>query len=154
MAAIAADRNLLFGLIALQNGLIVQDQLLGAFRAWTLDKARALADLLVDRGDLSRPRRELLEALVEEHLKEHGGDAERSLAAITAGRSTRESLAQVADPDLGGSLAQVSSVSTSSTPSRLLTTVTMSCWIIGPAGQPIEVSEWITVTLGPSISTS
>ena len=29
MAAVAADRNLLFGLIALQNGLIVQDQLPG-----------------------------------------------------------------------------------------------------------------------------
>ena len=29
MAALAADHNLLFGLIASQNGLIVQDQLLG-----------------------------------------------------------------------------------------------------------------------------
>jgi hypothetical protein len=27
-----ADRNLLFGLLALQNGLIDQDQLVGAFR--------------------------------------------------------------------------------------------------------------------------
>ena len=53
MAAIAADRNLLFGLLALQNGLIDQVQLVAAFQAWTLDKARLLADLLVDRGDLS-----------------------------------------------------------------------------------------------------
>ena len=30
----------------------------------------------------------------------------------------------------------------------------MSSWIIGPAGQPIEVSVWITFTFGPSISTS
>ena len=40
MAAIAADRNLLFGLLALQNGLIDQVQLVAAFQAWTLDKAR------------------------------------------------------------------------------------------------------------------
>ena len=28
----------------------------------------------------------------------------------------------------------------------------MPSWIIGPAGQPIDVSEWITFTFGPSIS--
>jgi eukaryotic-like serine/threonine-protein kinase len=50
MAAIAPDRNLLFGLLALQNGLINQGQLVAAFQAWTLDKARALADHLVGRG--------------------------------------------------------------------------------------------------------
>src|SRR6516164_6884351 len=112
MAALAADRNLLFGLLALQNGLINQVQLVAAFQAWTLDKARALADLLVDRGDLSRSRRELLDALVEEHLKEHGGNAERSLAAIPAGRSTHESLARLGDPDIEGTLAQVGAHST------------------------------------------
>src|SRR5262245_7700466 len=107
MAALAADRNLLFGLLALQNGLINQGQLVATFQAWTLDKTRALADLLVDRGDLSRSRRELLDALVEEHLKEHGGDAERSLAALPAGRSTHESLARLGDADIEASLGHV-----------------------------------------------
>ena len=37
----AADRHLLFGLLALQNGLIDQGQLVAAFQAWTRDKARA-----------------------------------------------------------------------------------------------------------------
>ena len=41
MAAVAADRDLLFGLLALQNGLIDQGQLVAAFQAWTLDKARS-----------------------------------------------------------------------------------------------------------------
>ena len=52
MAAIAPERNLLFGLLALQIGLIDQGQLVAAFQAWSLDKARSLADHLVDRGDL------------------------------------------------------------------------------------------------------
>src|SRR5262245_3549167 len=112
MAAVPADRNLLFGLIALQNGLIVQDQLLGAFRAWTLDKARALADHLVGRGDLDADDRSAVEALVARHLKKHGGDVERRLAAIPAGRSTRESLARIADPEVGGTLARLGSAST------------------------------------------
>jgi hypothetical protein len=38
MAAIVADRNLLFGLLAHQNGLINQVQLVGAFHVWTLIK--------------------------------------------------------------------------------------------------------------------
>ena len=38
----AADplRDLLFGMFALQNGLIDQSALVGAFHAWTLDKSR------------------------------------------------------------------------------------------------------------------
>lgn len=38
----APDRDLLFGLLALQNGLIDQVQLVAAFQAWTRDKARPL----------------------------------------------------------------------------------------------------------------
>ena len=98
MAAIAADRDLLFGLLALQNGLIDQVQLVAAFQAWTRDKARTLAEHLVARGDLDDDLRAGVEAMVALHLKKHGGDAARSLAALPAGRSTRESLAALGDP--------------------------------------------------------
>jgi serine/threonine-protein kinase len=107
-----ADRHLLFGLLALQNGLINQGQLVAAFQAWTLDKACALADHLIGRGDLDVDDRSAVEALVARHLKKHGGDVERSLAAIPAGRSTRESLARIDDPDVGGTLAHLGPSST------------------------------------------
>jgi serine/threonine-protein kinase len=109
MAAIAADRNLLFGLLALQNGLINQGQLVAAFQAWTLDKACALADHLVSRGDLDADDRSAVDALVARHIKKCGGDVERSLAAVPAGRSTRESLARIDDPDVDGTLARLGS---------------------------------------------
>src|SRR6516164_1274238 len=109
MAALAPDRNLLFGLLALQNGLVNQVQLVAAFQAWTLDKARALADHLVGRGDLDAEDRSAVDALVARHLKKHGGDVEKSLAAIPAGRSTRESLARIDDPDIEATLARVGS---------------------------------------------
>ena len=38
--------TLLFGLLALQNGLIDQSQLVAAFHAWTRDKGRPMADFL------------------------------------------------------------------------------------------------------------
>ena len=49
--------HLLFGLLALQNGLIDQGALVAAFQAWTRDKARSLADQLVARGDLDADAR-------------------------------------------------------------------------------------------------
>jgi serine/threonine-protein kinase len=107
MAAITADRNLLFGLLALQNGLINQGQLVAAFQAWTLDKARALADHLVGRGDLDADDRSVVDALVAHHLKKHGGDAEKSLAVIPTGRSTRANLVGLGDPQIDASLAHV-----------------------------------------------
>ena len=82
----AADRHLLFGLLALQNGLIDQVQLVAAFQAWTRDKSRSLADHLEARGDLTGAKRALLEALADVHLEAHGGDVEKSLAAVPANR--------------------------------------------------------------------
>jgi tetratricopeptide (TPR) repeat protein/tRNA A-37 threonylcarbamoyl transferase component Bud32 len=122
MSAIAAEKNLLFGLLALQNGLINQRQLVAAFRAWTLDKARGLAEHLVGHGDLDTDDRAIVEALAERHLKKHGGDAEKILASIPVGRSTRERLAGLGDPEIDASLTHVLSASTehdtSSDPTR------------------------------------
>jgi eukaryotic-like serine/threonine-protein kinase len=106
--AAAADRHLLFGLLALQNGLIDQGQLMLAFQAWTRDKAKSLADRLVARGDLDADARVGLDAMVALHVKKHG-DLEKSLAAVPAGKSTREGLARLGDPDIDGTLGHVAS---------------------------------------------
>ena len=52
MASTEVERDLLLGLLALQIGMIEQDQLVTAFRTWTRDRSRPIADLLVGRGDL------------------------------------------------------------------------------------------------------
>jgi hypothetical protein len=100
-----ADNQLLFGLLALQNGLIDQVQLVAAFQAWTQDKRRELADHLVARGDLDEVQRSAVETLLALHVKKHGG-AEHSVAAISAGRSTRESLAAIGDSDIDATLSR------------------------------------------------
>jgi serine/threonine-protein kinase len=109
-----ADRHLLFGLLALQNGLIDQGQLVAAFQAWTRDRARPLAEHLAARGDLDGEQRAGVEAMVALHLRKHGGSAERSLAAVPAGRSTRESLERIGDPVIDATLSGVGSASGSS----------------------------------------
>jgi hypothetical protein len=87
-----ADRHLLFGLLALQNGLIDQGALVAAFQAWTRDKTRSLADQLVAQGDLDADACAGLQAIVALHVKRHG-DVEHSLAAVPANRLTRANLA-------------------------------------------------------------
>jgi hypothetical protein len=52
----------------------------------------------------------------------------------------------------GGS--HVSSTSTASTPGMAAVASWMPSWIIGPAGQPIDVRLCTTLTFGPSTSTS
>jgi eukaryotic-like serine/threonine-protein kinase len=105
MGTAVADRNLLFGLLALQTGLVDQDQLVNAFRAWTRDKARAMADHLAARGDLDPDQRAAVDALVALHLKKYGGDPEKSLAAVEVGCSLRQSLADVGGPEVHATLA-------------------------------------------------
>jgi hypothetical protein len=100
MPRVEVDRNLLFGLLALQTGLIDQGALFSAFNLWTREKGRSMAAILAERGDPDASRLSLLEALLAEHLKMHGDDAQKSLAGIDAGQSTREGLAQIKDADV------------------------------------------------------
>jgi lipopolysaccharide biosynthesis regulator YciM/tRNA A-37 threonylcarbamoyl transferase component Bud32 len=108
MSRAAADRNLLFGILALQLDFVSRDQLIAAMNAWVLQKATPLGDLLVAHGALGRDRHALLEGLVQEHLQQHGGDPERSLAALSSLGPVRDDLRQVPDADLQASLAHLS----------------------------------------------
>jgi serine/threonine-protein kinase len=109
MPTTAADRDLLFGLLALQNDLIDRDQLVEAFRAWAREKTRPLAEHLVARGALDADQRSAVSALVTLHVKKHGGHPERSLAAVPVGPSIRQSLAAVADPEVHATLGHIAS---------------------------------------------
>jgi serine/threonine protein kinase len=97
MAATNNDRDLLFGLLALQTGFINRDALLEAGRAWARDKAKSLAEVLVERRALSSERHALVEALVQELLKQHGGDLGKSLAVVSARAAAAPQLKDIAD---------------------------------------------------------
>jgi hypothetical protein len=53
MASEHADRNLLLGIAALQNGFIKRDDLIAAMNDWVLEKRTPLEDILRRRGALS-----------------------------------------------------------------------------------------------------
>ena len=105
----AADRHLLFGLLALQTGLIQQAQLVAGFHAWTCDKSRSLADHLIALGHLNAAQRAAVEALAALQMETHGDDVEKSLAAVPAAKATRQSLANLGDSDIEARLGHVGS---------------------------------------------
>jgi eukaryotic-like serine/threonine-protein kinase len=109
MAPIDTERNLLFGLLALQNGLIDQGALFAAFAAWTRNKGRSLADHLIDLGHVDAPRRAIVDAIAGLHVQALGGDPGKSLAVLAVGRSTRESLALAGGPEVEATMGHVGS---------------------------------------------
>jgi tetratricopeptide (TPR) repeat protein len=98
------DRNLLFGVLALQADLLDPARFAEACTAWSARKDTPLADLLVERGWLTPEERGHMEFLLGRKLKKHGGDARAGLAEVTTD-PVRRSLAGVADPDVRQSLA-------------------------------------------------
>ncbi len=102
-----ADRNLLFGILALQMDFITRDALIAAMNAWVLAKAKPLGQVLQEQGALATVDREMLEGLVRRHLEKHGGDVERSLAALSAPDGVRTELRRIEDSQLHASLAQL-----------------------------------------------
>src|SRR6516164_6046485 len=76
MTQTASDRNLLFGIIALQMDFITRDAIVAAMHAWVLEKSKPLGQILVEQGALAEDERQLLEPLVRKHLEKHGDDAE------------------------------------------------------------------------------
>jgi tetratricopeptide (TPR) repeat protein len=91
------DRNLLFGVLALQADIIDNDQFVKACTLWTAQKAMPLADILINQGWMTPPDRTDVERLLERKLKKHDGDAKASLMQMTE-PSVREALATLEHP--------------------------------------------------------
>ncbi|WP_145366247.1 serine/threonine-protein kinase, partial [Stratiformator vulcanicus] len=101
-----SDRNLLYGMIALQAGLVTKNALLEAMQAWVLDKDRPLGDILVEKGGLNSEAKTLLDSLVEMQVARHNGDVEASLAEVSSvPTSAVELLAEVEDSEVQNMLA-------------------------------------------------
>jgi serine/threonine-protein kinase len=101
-----SDRNLLFGLLALQNDFISREQLVAAVSVWLQDKSQSLDVILRKSQTLPEDEHALLSALVKKHLERHGNDAEQSLAAVgSVDAAVRDELALLGDAAIESSLA-------------------------------------------------
>src|SRR5262249_26891849 len=105
----AADRNLLFGMLALQMEFVSQERLVAAMQAWVFDKAQSLGQILAGQGYLSPERLQLLHALVEEHLKAHEDDPRQSLASLPIQPALEQEFQRLGDGEVQATLAGLAS---------------------------------------------
>jgi WD40 repeat protein/tetratricopeptide (TPR) repeat protein/tRNA A-37 threonylcarbamoyl transferase component Bud32 len=123
MGKVESDRNLLFGILALQMDFIVRDDLIAGMNAWVLDKEKTLGQILVAQGVLDPRDHALLEPMIARHVAIHGGDPAASLAALGSGTAVRPGLEAVPDRDVQASVAQLGTARNADDPDRTTTYV-------------------------------
>ena len=101
-----SDRNLLFGILALQLNFIGRDALVAGMHAWVLDKKKPLRQTLLELGNLTPEQMHALDALIVQHLKAHGDDPERSLRSLAATTAVHSTLERFDDGDVQASVSK------------------------------------------------
>jgi serine/threonine-protein kinase len=81
------ERQLLFGVIALQRSLVEADRLAKTCAEWAADPRMLLPDLMVERAVVTAEQKAEVEAAVVQELATHGGDARATLASVIDGCS-------------------------------------------------------------------
>jgi len=93
-----ADQNLLFGVIALQSGLIEMQQFVDACTLWSARGRQDLADILVEQGWLDREDSEHVGYLLKRRMEKQGRNLQQSLAAVPD--DIKVALASIDDPTI------------------------------------------------------
>jgi serine/threonine protein kinase/tetratricopeptide (TPR) repeat protein len=78
MTSCCADRNLLFGITALQMSLIGRDQLIDAMQEWDKDKSRTLGEVLTDRWSMTIEECERIDRMIANQDQHQDGSLESS----------------------------------------------------------------------------
>lgn len=98
------DRNLLFGVLALQLDLIDASQFAEACAAWASRKKQPLSDLLRERGWITDDDRRDVDRLLERKLRKHGGNVHESLLTL-ADADVRAAVQDITDPEIRETLS-------------------------------------------------
>ena len=101
---VATDRNLLFGVLALQLDLLDNSQFAEACAAWATRKGVPLSDILLERGWLTPTDCGDVERLLKRKLKRHNGEVRASLAETVNDKAQRL-LNVLNDPDINATLS-------------------------------------------------
>jgi WD40 repeat protein/serine/threonine protein kinase len=109
----AHNHDLLFGLLALQRGLIDQRQLVCAFEAWSADSARTLAEVLLEQGALDDSARCLVNAMVQSQFMDWDSQPEDPGASRRPGRAT---VVPTGEPSLPATITHLGSPRSSGDP--------------------------------------
>ncbi len=104
----SADRNLLFGILALQLNFVTRNQLIEGMNKWVLDKNTSLGKIFVSMGAMDTDHFQLLDALVDKHVEKFDGDIQQSIQQLSSvDPYAPHQLKAIEDPELNASLARL-----------------------------------------------
>jgi len=112
------DRNLLFGVLALQLDLIRAEQFIEACTIWSAQKNVPLGDVLVERSWILPRDKDLLDSLLERKWAKSNGDARARLAGLSI--DLRGSLSALGDEEIQNSLGGANGLASPSLPETRL----------------------------------
>jgi len=95
-------RQFLFAVMAVDRRLIDRDAFMAAVNGWSFDKSVPLADQLIRLNAMNQAVALELEAIIDQHLKEHGGDLARCLdvADVSVRKALAQALAAIPDDEI------------------------------------------------------
>ncbi|MCC6487213.1 MAG: hypothetical protein IT364_06905, partial [Candidatus Hydrogenedentes bacterium] len=86
------DRNLLFGVVAVQLRRVTPAQLVEIAGAWAMDPSKDIPQRLTDASILSEAERKRIEAFVDEIVMAHGEDSQAALNSLQQARTVQDSI--------------------------------------------------------------
>ena len=96
----AADRNLLYGVLAVQLGFVTRDQLIAATSRWVLNKEQPLGEVFIRQGVISRAESQTIDSVIEKQLERHDADPRQSLQSLAAFEGLRDTLKNLDDTEV------------------------------------------------------
>lgn len=108
MSSTFSDRDLLYGILAVQMCLVDRSQLVQAIQQCVSNGDKSLGQALVEGGVLAAKAKPALDRAVEEHLAQHSHDAAKSLATLSGVDSLEDELRTIGSADVNATLAHLS----------------------------------------------
>ena len=99
MSTASTDRNLLFGVLAVQLDFVSRDDLVSVTGRWMQDQDQSLSDLLVEQGLLSAEESKLIDNVVQQHLARNNDDPKQTLESIEVFQALRSTLESMPDAE-------------------------------------------------------
>ncbi len=109
----AANRDQLFGMMALRAGLIDRTDLDAATRACSDDQSRIFTRELADRAGLDRDVCQAVETMIDHQMTRHGGSLDQTISALSTSAGNAETLDVQGEAGLDGTVSLDGSPTTS-----------------------------------------
>ena len=137
--------DLLFAYMALQNGLLSRDDFVLAMNSWLQDKSTPIKDVIRDRGWLDDESYQVIEQLMDVHLRAHQGQLEESLQAVANSILHDAELHEVSSLVLAESDVDVSPPADPPSDQESRSTEKSEAMTIAPRAEGTENSEAMTI---------